>query len=403
MNLTRRISINPHSAFRIPHSDNSHSPFPIPHSVRGQALLELAVLGSFALLVLGALVNYGLNADFTQQAAMRSFRQALMSASEAPLGGKPSSVSYVHIGERHVPSPSSPFGIGSILPIPAEGRSVTRNPHTQEVVTGPGTIEELPRMAVEIKGSTCPGSALSPAGSPPPCFYATSGFRVENNVPQTGDTLDRYHEIYGRSNVCAKTACGGVCVTMVKKACVVASTLRMIDRCEGEIINYGDCIRQSRMIVDPQVCAAQCEKAKLPGSSTNCQAVCNAPMNVPWYAQDGTEAPGTHANGTHLWTFPHLDTLFAGIKALGPQPGYDKATTMNTNLAREEQKLTTQTTSHVIWRDDTTRRVIHAVKPLDYVQNPGTPLIVTPTTEPDDSVKTTPKNEDSTTTWETPQ
>ena len=56
MNPIYRISLNSHSAFRIPHSGNSHSPFPIPHSPLGQASLEMTLaLWGALLLLLGSM------------------------------------------------------------------------------------------------------------------------------------------------------------------------------------------------------------------------------------------------------------------------------------------------------------------------------------------------------------
>ena len=362
-------------------------------------------------LALGALVNFGLNADFSQQATMRSFRQSLMSASESTQNGKASSVSYLRIDDRHIPSPSSPFGIGSVSPVGGEGGSITRNFHTQEVGTA---VEELPRIAVEIKGSTCPGSRLSPAGSDPPCFYLTAGFRTEDDAPP--GSIKRYAEVYGSSSVCDKPECGGECLNRDSKSkeCKNVKKLKIIDPCEGEILGYDGCIQQARLIVDSEVCTTLCEKKKLPGNLIDCQAVCSEPMNVPWYAQDASK------DSEGVWTFPRLNTLFSGIKALGLQSGYVKTTTMDTSLEKadcvrdlqtdrcvdeqedEHKKREARATSHVIWRDGATRRLIRAVKPVDYTQDPAHPLIVTPTTQSEDSVTTEAKNENSTTAWTTP-
>lgn len=92
-----------------------------PHSARekGQALLELAIFGSLLLLLLGALLNYGLNADYSQQVFMKTFREALRRAN----GG---SASVIVVRDRYIPNPANPFAIGSPLPVSASA-SVTKD------------------------------------------------------------------------------------------------------------------------------------------------------------------------------------------------------------------------------------------------------------------------------------
>ena len=90
----------------------------IQNSRCGQAMLELAVFGSLMLMVLGALVNYGLNADASQRAMMGSFRQALSDAARThdPNDPTPMSVSRLLIHDQHFPDPSNPFAVGSMVP-----------------------------------------------------------------------------------------------------------------------------------------------------------------------------------------------------------------------------------------------------------------------------------------------
>ncbi len=114
----------PSSEFRVqaptrnpkPETRNLHA---VRSQLRGQALLELAVFGSFLLLVLGALINYGLNTENTQWALMKSFRDALSRAS----GG---SASVTVVRDRYIPNPSSPFAVGSPVPVSASA-SVTKD------------------------------------------------------------------------------------------------------------------------------------------------------------------------------------------------------------------------------------------------------------------------------------
>lgn len=87
---------------------------------RGQALLELAIFGSLLLLLLGALLNYGLNAEYNQQVMMESFRKALGIAAGQGTGA----VSVVR--DNPLPNPSNPFAVGSVLPVAASA-NVTSN------------------------------------------------------------------------------------------------------------------------------------------------------------------------------------------------------------------------------------------------------------------------------------
>lgn len=87
-----------------------------PISERGQALLELAIFGSMIILILGAMLNYGLNAEYTQRAMMESFRQA----EAAP------NTSYLLVQDRHIPNPSHPYAVGALVPVTASA-SVTRS------------------------------------------------------------------------------------------------------------------------------------------------------------------------------------------------------------------------------------------------------------------------------------
>ncbi|MBI3319014.1 MAG: GxxExxY protein [Candidatus Omnitrophica bacterium] len=348
---TARISGHPRPSYQ---RASAHSISGNPR--QGQALLELAALGSLMIFVLGVVVNYGLNADFTQQVTMRAFRDALKSASAATGDDKPSAVAHLRLEDRHISSPTNPFAIGAVLPMAADVMPVTRNFKTQEAG---GDIKELPRIQMTVQDN--PVNCPSAQSGVPGC--TTAGFRIEN-APQ--GSVDRYVEIYGRSSVCDKTDCGGGDGECLKEeidpltgkpfCAELAKTLKIIDSCEGEIINYKSCVKQARRIVDPQVCVILCNKAKPPKckdvckdpvnhldcddcpeeKEITCEDLCNEPMNPPWYAQDATEQQGTHEDGTHLWTFPHLDALFAGIPALGLQRDYVKGTQMQNSLGKED-------------------------------------------------------------------
>jgi len=317
---------------------------------RGQALLELAIFGSIALLALGALINYGLNADFTQQAMMESFRRALFSAAEAPNPGTPASVSYVQLTDRHIPNPSHPFMIGSVVPVMGQANAVVRNFQTQETAD---TEAELPRTRITVQEGVevdCPS-----AGS----GCTTAGFRSE---AINDGNKEKYQEIYGADNV-------------------DQDGQRVIDICDGEIIDFDACVRQARQIISPPFCQQECERGRSPGSTVDCAAICSQTIGTPWYAQGGFEQNG-------IWVFPALNNLFAGIRSMGIQPGYDKRTTVDATLAKSEDSGVSRTVSSVAWRDNTDRTFVHRS-----LGNAGATAA---------GVKTRPKNQNSTAVWTTP-
>ncbi len=302
---------------------------------RGQALLELAIVGAVALWMLSFLVNYGLQADYRQQDLMASFRLGLASAAQAVIDGHPTSVTHVVVNDRHVPVPSHPFAIGPTTPLGAASGAVSRDYRAHETAE---TDDELPRVRLTIQGQdvNCP-SARPEAGI---LGCTTSGFRQE---PITNDNKDKYQEIYGSLNA-------------------HKDGQRVLDACEGEIISFEGCVRQARIIVDEQVCIDQCERGKQPGSKVNCPKTCRQAIPFPWYAQGATEATGTHEDGRHRWTFPALEALVPGRQSLGLQPGYVKERRLETALAKSEDAAGVSTQSIVLWQEPVVRVVLF--KPL---------------------------------------
>lgn len=315
---------------------------------KGQALLELAIFGSLLILVLGVLLNYGLNADYSQRAKMEAFRHALALSSDSSVTG---GGSYTLAKDRYIPNPSNPFAIGSALPVSDSG-SVTRDFRLDATAD---TEAELPRINIEVNGQPfdCPSAGTG---------CTTAGFRTE---PLIG-SLGRYEEVYGSSNV---NGGGG--------------TVTVIDSCEGEVVSLESCVRQARMIVDSDACTAECKRGKFEGSG-DCASTCAEPMTVPWYAQ------GAVKDTSGKWTFPNLNTLFAGIKATGLQRGSSRHTTLANTLHKQETASAVGTTDSISWHDDVTRKVVY--KPLG--DTSGSPVTK--------SVTTTPKDEQNSKTWTTP-
>ena len=405
-------------------------------AVAGQALLELAIFGSLLLLVLGAVVNYGLNYDYNQRASMEAFRQALGIASDPEVG----SGAYTLIQDRHLPSASNPFAIGFRAQVSGSA-GVTRNFKQIETADCPD-IAALPHTRLVIGGQEidCPGAGLG---------CALQGFRVEQGVPK--DSVQRYFTIYGDPNVtdspdgchdgaeglCAGVACGDACLReetrpnpetgLPEVVCAEeGKNLVINDACEGEIIDFENCVKQARMLVDAEVCVKECEKAKSPSSEMDCRDICGQPIpNIPWYAANGPdpdgdgpqvgeparELPGTHEDGTHQWVFPNLNAAFADIRTHGLQPSQVKRNTIDNRLEKSEDASRIATTTVIDWEDETTRivrRMDPAGKPLLYVHPLPESVVFVSVEQPicttGNELPCTPGPDEptTTTTWTTP-
>ncbi len=430
---------------------------------RGQALLELAIFGATIVMLLGVMLNYGLNTDFTQSSMMQTFRKALQAAGFTETG------SVLVMQDRHIPSPSDPFGKGTMLPI-AMSDSVTRN-YEMHLTADWGREEELPKTQMFINGKpidcnpNAPGKACTNAGFRQETGAGVMGWKLRDggdasnladwiNDPDHVGMIDRYEEIYGASNVwlaaidpnagpcveshsvctlwsaysvsysctgcvaegcippCCRSTCStdpscefgcstvlqclpylnvgttgcnynnGTC-TYGCRRCIAfetvcdrhagETTVRIIDSCEGELISWEACVRQARMIVDSYVCEQECDRGRRTGGSydDSCEAICQQPMNQPWYTENAQEIDPA----TNQWTFPNLNTVFAAINAMGPQPGTTTTSTIASALHKEETATNITTTDRVNWREETIRDVVY--KPWDDPAN-TTDEVLTP-------------------------
>ena len=59
---------------------------------KGQAILELAIFGAILIMLLGALINYGLRYNYQQLAMQRAFRKALGTSATSSVANMPVSV-----------------------------------------------------------------------------------------------------------------------------------------------------------------------------------------------------------------------------------------------------------------------------------------------------------------------
>lgn len=318
---------------------------------RAQALLELAIFGSIIIMLLGIILNYGLRYGLQQKAMMSAFRKTLAASNDSNSGGQGS---YTLIQDKHIPNPSNPFAVGSVAPFSGSS-SVVRTARLHETAD---TEAELPKTTIQIQDRIFP--------------YKTAGFRDISN----SQALDKYKEIYGNN---AWETGDGECLawetnpdTGEEECTEYSKNIKIIDSCEGEIISYDAAVRQCRMIVDEEVCKKECERGKLPGSETDCNAVCSQKMTPPnqvdnrdlggaWYCANYTEVDPS----THRYTFPILDNIFDFAiaankpKRIGVQSDYTKQTAMNNTLRKQEQSGIITTTDTINWSDITNRTIVY--------------------------------------------
>ena len=226
-------------------------------------------------------------------------------------------------------------------------------------------IDELPAMAIDIKGSTCPGSGgpdgavacgtcaandsacrnncrLSPPGSNPPCYYLTAGIR--NIAIGTTDNCEKerrwqkYALIYTAQNMQGLTS-GGSNWDEKDPNWNTLSSIKVIDSCEGEILDYSGCKRQCNTITDKNFCVKECQLE----SGTNCSQLCSPDIEIPWYC--GSE----------------LDNLFSvaanNLKSMGVQQDYTD-THIKNNTLRKQEATTGITTTDTLSQNYSNIRMI---------------------------------------------
>lgn len=125
------------------------------HQIRGQALTELAIFGSIMLMVLAAMVRFGLQYLYLQETTQETFRAALGEAHRlvpGPRGGMISLAGSVQrLDDRYLPDPSRPFGIGERAPF----MGVAGVTWTDDaIVRQADTDRELPVMKMIVNGQS---------------------------------------------------------------------------------------------------------------------------------------------------------------------------------------------------------------------------------------------------------
>lgn len=365
---------------------------------RGQALVELAVFGTFFLLIIGALVSYGVRYNDQQKTEMTAFRRALKIASDPNRG----SGSYSIISDKPIPDPSDLYGVGSPTAITSSA-SVTRD-YMGSAQAANGA--SLPATVTDIQTNRNEQSETWMRR-----ITKTAGFRVEYNVKSKA--IKKYRLIYGTILALAngysvdKAMADPNCNGWVSSngdykdkfihTCDSGSSdcssftyfaIRIQDSCSGEYVSRLSCYDQARKIVDAAYCLEQCLLNKIKGSTENCHDECNIAadpnkdLNPPnqfvrsfssttggaWYAADYLK-PGEGINHTGGYYFPVLEKLFAYADAVFSSSGVDKTmgiqSDATTETLRDQTLHETQTPTGITteesagWSDATNRDFIY--------------------------------------------
>ncbi len=85
---------------------------PASSEMRGQALVEFAIIGSLALLALALLIQVGLRANYQQEIEQQNFRRAMQEAQKED-EEESQAVSVYQVRDRQVPNPADGLGIMS--------------------------------------------------------------------------------------------------------------------------------------------------------------------------------------------------------------------------------------------------------------------------------------------------
>ncbi len=274
---------------------------------RGQALVEVAVFGTIFLMIVGALITYGLRFDYNQRAQQQAFRRALKIASDRETGGG----RYMLMEDRYIPDPTDPFGIGRSMPVVAAA-DVIRTDQLDARAGESADPNDLPTLVMDVQL----GWTNDPADTPVMRrhIFRNAGFRYERKAAgHTEAEIDKYKLIYGDVFEVNDT------------------TVRIVDPCSGHLADYNTCYEQATMLVDEDYCRSTCERSSSE-SDVNCTDLCGQVLNPPnqvnrtafnsaaggpWYAVGADASKG-------YWRFPVLDELFgrdpSGTGTIGPAP-----------------------------------------------------------------------------------
>ena len=403
------------------------------NSKKAQALTELTLFGSFFIMLLAVMVSYSMRYNSQQRVTQEAYRKGISklhhysrphdeyerdhnelynSKSEIVASGT-SSLTYLRYRDEYVPDPSNPFGLGSVESS-VSSATLTRDYRMHMTAS---KDYELPQIAIDIDGieNSCNSHLrkkyhkddkkyhkdddaqhhLYDKYSGSPCYYLTSGFRVDEGVSRDENTFTRYAQIYGEGSLvgCKKgdgegynreeNSCSGGWVDIyewddddgegeVNNDLPNPFALKMIDSSGGEIMEYGSAVSQCRRIVDDDVCEDECNEGKSSDSDTDCEAICNANVKVPWYCKDKEEVDSK----THRYRFGVLDRLFGiptdwnyekdgnptPLQTMGVQTNYDQESAKDGSASYSSDETSSGNVSKVNlssgWTDTIKRQVI---------------------------------------------
>ncbi len=398
-----------------------------------QALTELTLFGSFFIMLLAVMVSYSMRYNSQQRVTQEAFRKGMSKlhhydsphdayerarvefySDNHPIDKSgTSSLTYLRYRDDYVPDPSNPFGLGS-LESSVSSATLTRDMRMHMTA---GKDYELPQIAIDIdrinkKVINSDGTETYPCNShlnekyrdsgdenlkkkygseDSPCYYLTAGFRVDERVSRDENTFTRYAQVYGEGSLvgCKGTydrdgnSCSGGWVDIyewddddgeyeVNSGLPNPFALKMIDNSAGEIMEYGSAVSQCRRIVDDDVCKDECNEGKSSDSDTDCKAICNANVKVPWYCKDNEEVDSK----THRYRFGVLDRLFGiptdwkykedgnptPLQTMGVQTNYDQESAKDGSASYSSDETSSGSVSKVNlssgWTDTIKRKVI---------------------------------------------
>lgn len=325
----------------------------------GQALLELAIFGSMMLVVLGAMVSFGMNADRQQRTQIAAIRDGMWAGARSRYDktafNTPIAEQYVHIDDGFVPDPTNPFAIGTRVTSSYSFSNPSRH-FKLNLTPDLDNASELPRMVVKINGEPidCPSAVGAHDAALPEgrklrgCttagFWNVSdirGFIWEGdgddrrfiNNPKTISPLDKYDEIFGPASTrviphTQSCAGGGDC----------SAALQIVDNNQGEIVSRESAIQTCRQILNPGACIKECLRSKdYPSTEqaiSKCTNICSKSIAVPNYC----------ANNPDTYLSSAFEALFADIRDLGVQPeSVTERTLATTDIRAEDERRVTNT------------------------------------------------------------